>query len=63
MYMALKRYERTGVPAASPLFRAKSWRAFEFALDPLARARSLPPRRPAGDHADLVALWLALALS
>jgi hypothetical protein len=59
--MVLKRDGATGIPAATPLFRARSWRAFELALDPLARARSLPARRYARDETGLVALCLALA--
>jgi hypothetical protein len=62
--MPLKRYNRAAdVPAATPRFRAKSWRAFELSLDPLARARSLPAHRYARDEAGLVALCLALARS
>jgi hypothetical protein len=59
--MLLKRYSGPGVPAATPTFRASSWRAFELALDPLARARSLPTRRYVRDDAGLVALCVALA--
>jgi hypothetical protein len=59
--MALKQYTSLGFPTATPLFRARSWRAFELALDPLARARLRPARRYARDDAGLIALCLALA--
>jgi hypothetical protein len=38
------------VPTATPAFRLKSWRAFQIALDPLARPRVFPRgRRPHDD--------------
>jgi hypothetical protein len=59
--MLLKRYSGFGVPAASRVFRTASWRAFQLALNPLARARSLPTRRYVRDDTGLAALCLALA--
>jgi hypothetical protein len=41
------------VPTATPAFKLKSWRAFEIALDPLARPRVFPVRRRSREEAPL----------
>jgi hypothetical protein len=49
------------VPAATPAFRLRSWRAFQVAIDPLGQPRVLPHRQGNWDDARLSLAALAAA--